>query len=278
MMDKCRIKQFFAIEYLRVILKKNTFQVLVFLCLTFKFSMIFSQEKKNVPLRIDKRCLVFSGFAGIALPGDDLSKDYGTYGEIGGGILYQSRTKWLIGLEGSYFFGNGVKTDPVSNLRNAEGSIVGNDGSYATFKIFQRGAQFPLLKFGKTISLKKNPRHNKLGGLTLMGGGGWFQHWTYIQDLSKKTDQFSERYIDGYDRLTNGPGFGAWVGYIFLPTSSKINFHLEGGYFVSFTERKRYDFANNLPAGQKRTDSFFQLRLKICFTVRSKAEDEFYYN
>jgi len=237
----------------------------------------FCQDKKAEQVREQKRCVIFSGLAGLCLPQGDLGNDYGTIGEIGASVMYQNKNRWLMSVDFGYFFGNTVKKDPIENLRNADGNVIGNDGSYATFKIFHRGFQFPLIKFGKTIPLVKNPKNNTLGGLTLLAGAGWLQNWTYIQDLSKKTPQFSKDYIKGYDRLTSGPGFGAWVGYIYLPTKSKLNFHLEGGYFVASTENRRYDFSTNTPSGKNRIDGMIQLRLKICFTVKSKAEEEFYY-
>ena len=271
------IKQFFALQNMDALLKIKIVKTAVLLTVAFISFNLLAQDKKKEAVGESKRCLIFSGFAGLSVPGADLARDYGSFGEIGGGILYQSKTKWLIGIDLAYLFGNTVTNDPVANLRNEEGNIIGNNGSYATFKVFQRGFNLPIIKLGKTIPLRKNPKYNTHGGLTLMAGGGWLQHWTYIQDLSKKTDQFSKDYIDGYDQLRNGPGFGGWIGYIFLPEKSKLNFHLEGGYFAGFTEKKRYDFANNIPAGQKKTDSMLQLRLRICFTIRSKAEEEYYY-
>ena len=223
------------------------------------------------------RCLIFSGFAGFSSPGGDLAKDYGNYGELGGGILYQAKSKVLIGLDFSYFFGNAVKNDPVPNLRDPNGNIIGVDGSYAVFKVFQRAFQFPMIKAGKTFSLTANPKKNILGGITAMAGAGWFQHWTYIQDLSKKTPQFSGDYIDGYNRMASGPSFGAWIGYLYLPASGNINFHVEAGYFQAFTKSRRFDFSTATPAGGNRVDSMLQLRLRICFTVRSRPEETFYY-
>jgi len=252
-------------------------QLLVFLHFTFLSFVSFCQDIKNNTASELKRCVIFSGSAALCIPQYDLAKDYGTIGEIGASILYQNKTRWLIGLDFGYLFGNTVKKDPIANLRNEDGNVIGNNGSYATFKIFQRGFLFPLIKFGKTIALVKSPKYNTLGGLTVLAGAGWIQHRTYIQDLSKKTPQFSKDYIDGYDRLASGVGFGAWVGYIYLPVKSKLNFHLEGGYFVASTQTRRHDFSTNTASGIKRTDGLIQIRLKICFTVKSKAEEEFYY-
>jgi hypothetical protein len=252
-------------------------QLLIFLFFTEITLPVLGQEKKEGTSDEQKRCVIFSGSTSLCLPQKDLANEFGTMGEIGASIMYQSQTRWLMGLDFGYFFGNSVKNDPIANLRNEDGNVIGNNGSYATFKIFMRGFQFPLLKFGKTIALSKNPVHNTFGGLTLLAGAGWLQHWTQIQDLSKKTPQFSEDYIDGYDRLTSGTGFGAWVGYIYLPAKSKLNFHLEGGYFLASTQTRRYNFSTNTPPGEKRVDGIMQLRLRICFTVKSKTENEFYY-
>jgi len=239
-------------------------------------SRVLAQDSN--PSGTGQRCVMISGFAGPAIPGGDLSQDYGTFWEIGAGALYQNSSRWLFGLDFSYMFGSDVRKDPVPNLRTPDGNIISTDGTYAFFKAFQRGFMFPMVRFGKTISLVRKPVFNQLGGLTLMGGAAWLQHWTYIQDISKKTPQFSSEYLEGYDRLTSGPGVGAWVGYLYLPERGKLNFHLEAGYFYGFTQSQRFDFVTEKPAGQKRNDSLFQLKLRICFTIRSRPEDTFYYN
>lgn len=241
------------------------------------FWLIFSGPGQAVADSTGVRVLLFSGFAGVGVPSRDLAKDYGTYGEIGAGIWYKSGSDWLFGVDFSYLFGNGVKNDPVPNLRDKDGNIIGTNGSYATFKVFQRGYQFPLIKFGKVFSFKKIHQSNMLGGATLTGGAGWFQHWTYIQDLSKKTPQFSQDYLDGYDRLTGGPCYGIWLGYLYLPVSGKVNYHLELGYQMAQTKIQRYDFARNLPAGGQRTEALLQAGLRICFSVRSRPQDTYYY-
>ena len=64
-------------------------------------SLANAQENKESKGKIDKRCLIFNGFTGLSVPGNDLVKDYGTFGEIGGGVMFQSKSKWLFGLEAS---------------------------------------------------------------------------------------------------------------------------------------------------------------------------------
>jgi len=223
------------------------------------------------------RCVLFTGYGGWSISAGDLKNDYGGMGEIGGGVMFQNRKKWIIGLDFSYFFGTVVKKDPIPNLRTPEGYVIGTNGSFASFEVYQRGFMFPTFKIGKTFWPGKPSKYNGLGGITAMIGGAWLQHWTYIRDQSKKTPQFSEAYLDGYDKLRSGPGFGAWLGYLYLPEHGKINFHLEAGYFMAYTKTRRYDFAYSTPPGQKFTDGLLQIRLRICFAIRSRPEETYYY-
>ena len=241
----------------------------------FVFQNVNAQDKEED--KEEQRVVMFSAYGGYSIPQGSLKADYGDYWEAGGGILYQNKARFIIGLDYSYFFGTEVKKDPVPNLRTPDGNIISKDGSYAFFKAFNRGFMFPLIRLGKTFSLTKKTSSNKLGGLTVMAGGAWLQHWTFVQDISKNTPQFSGAYIDGYDRLRSGPGFGGWLGYLYVPEKGSLNFHIEAGYFQAFTKTRRYDFVTQQPAGQAYTDGMLQMRLRICFTVRSRAENTFYY-
>jgi len=221
---------------------------------------------------------MMGGFAGLAQPSGNLSLDYGSFGEAGGSIHYLNRKRILFGLEGGFLFGGGVKKDPVPNLRNPDGTITGSDGSDAVFKVFQRGSIAPAIRlgylFGQGWPMKKG---NRLGGVSLTGGIAWMRHYTYIQDLSKKTPQFSDQYRVGYDRLATGPAAGIWLGFLYLSDHNLANLQLELGYLAGFTRTARYNFANGTPAGQERRDNLIQLRLKWYFTVRSRAEDTSYF-
>lgn len=227
----------------------------------------------------DKRIRVFivHGHAGLTIPTGNLAQDYGAYGEVGGGMHILNKHRWIFGMEGSYFFGNGVKKDPVPNLRNSDGTIAGTNGSDAVFKVFQRATSLPIIRFGKVFPASVNFSKRNLGGFSVLAGGSWVRHWTYIQDLSKKTPQFTEQYRIGYDRLSGGPSVGIWVGFLSIPAYHKLNFHFEMGYQHAFTTSYRYDFAYSTPAGQKRQDGLFQLRFKICFTSKSRSEETVYY-
>lgn len=244
----------------------------------FLFSTLVTKGQEDKKLEDNRmRAIMFSAYGGYCIPSGDFALDYGSFAEAGGGILYQNRDRWLFGMDYSYFFGTAVKKDPIPNLRTPEGFVIGTNGSYASFEVFQRGFMFPQLRFGKTFHAWNPGKFNQLGGITCMLSGAWLQHWTLIQDKSKKTPQFSSEYLDGYDAMRSGPGLGAWLGYLYLPDMGKINFQLEAGYFVAFTQSRRFDFARATPAGKAFQDGMLQVRLRICFTIRSRPQDTYYY-
>jgi hypothetical protein len=232
---------------------------------------VLAQSKTPDPQRV----LLFWGQAGISMPSGDLAKEYGAFGDIGMGSALQTKTKWYVSLEGAYLFGNSVKNDPIPNLRTPDGTVIGVDGNDAGFKIYQRGIQLPTLRLGKTFSLKQ--KVNTQGGLTLIAGTGWMEHWTFIEDITRKTPQFAVQYRKGYDRRAGGLNAGLWLGYMYLPEANRLNFHAEFGYSHGFTYTYRYNFATGQPAGQARQDGLWQLRFRICFTVRSRSGNTEYY-
>jgi hypothetical protein len=224
------------------------------------------------------RCLMLGGYAGLAHPSGKLAEDYGSFGEAGGSIQYLSKSRLLLSLDGGFLFGGSVKKDPVPNLRNPDGTISGSDGRDAVFKVFQRGSTVPFLRLGYLFKENRPfKRGNRMGGYSISAGAGWLRHFTYIQDISKKTAQFSDQYRIGYDRLATGPSAGLWLGYLYLADHNRLNLQLELGYLAGFTQTARYNFVSGIPAGTKRRDDLIQLRLRLYFTVRSRDENASYY-
>lgn len=243
----------------------------------FCFSAVLPLSAQKTAANESQRVLLFYGQAGTCLPAGNLASDYGLCGEVGLGLGYQSRSRWFATLEGSYLFGNNVRRDPIPMLRNPEGAVIGVDGNDASFKIYQRGLLLPQVRLGKTLSLPFGKETNPLGGLTLCGGTGWMEHWTFIEDITRKTPQFAVQYRKGYDRRSGGLTLGGWIGYLYLSAANRLNLHAEAGYLHGFTYTYRYDFSTGQPAGRSRQDGLFQLRIRICFTVRSRSENTEYY-
>jgi hypothetical protein len=224
------------------------------------------------------RCLMIGVYAGLAQPYGQLSEDYGSFGEVGGSMMFMNRSRLLFGLDGGFLFGSDVKKDPIPNLRNPDGSVSDGDGRDAIFRVFQRGTTVPGLRFGYVFPESRPFRKsNRLGGYSIAGGVSWLRHYTYIQELSKKTPQFSDQYRVGYDRLVTGPALGIWLGYLFLAHHNRINLQLEAGYLHGFTKTARYSFVDGEPAGVNRNDNLLQVKLKFFFSLRSIEENATYY-
>lgn len=249
------------------------------LCIAFQQSACGNSPEDGPSAQSNSlRCLLLGGYAALGQPSARLAEDYGTFGEIGGSILYLTRSRLLFGLEGGFLFGENVLKDPVPNLRNPDGTVNGTDGRDAVFKVFQRGTSVPALRIGYMFPYNwplKN--RNKYGGYTVSTSCMWFRNYTYIQDLSKATPQFSDQYRIGYDRLVTGPAIGLWLGYLFLSENNRINLMLEAGYLAGFTKTARYSFVSGEPAGINRRDDQIQLRLKLYFSIRSRDENTIYY-
>jgi hypothetical protein len=224
------------------------------------------------------RCFMAGLQAGWCFPQANLADDYGTFGTAGGTLQYLMKKRWMAGLEAGFIFGGNVKNDPFPNLRNPDGSITGGDGSDAVFKVFQRGSIAPVFRLGYVFPEKwPIKKGNKLGGYFISAGGGWLRNYTYIQDLSKKTAQFSDAYRIGYDRLSAGPAAGLWIGYLYLADHNRLNLQIELGYLAGFTKSRRFSFVNGTPAGILRRDDLIQLSLKFFFSIRSLDEKADYY-
>lgn len=224
------------------------------------------------------RCLMLGGYAGLSHPIGQLAEDYGSFGEAGGSIQYLTKNRMLFALDGGFLFGSAVKKDPVPNLRNPDGTVSGSDGRDAVFKVFQRGSTVPCLRLGYLFQENRPfKKGNRLGGYSVSAGAGWLRHYTFIQDISKKTPQFADNYRVGYDRLATGPAAGIWLGYLYLADHNRLNLQFEIGYLAGFTQTARYNFVSGVPAGSPRRDNIIQIRLKLYFTVRSRDENASYY-
>ncbi|MGB3619211.1 MAG: hypothetical protein WBA12_13920, partial [Catalinimonas sp.] len=143
------------------------------------------------------------GTAAINTPSGDLADRFGTMQHAGAGFLYQSRTHWLLGIELNYLFGEQVNEFPPSNLVNADGSIVGNDGQYVPINVGVRGLRLPTLHAGRLWPVKFG-RANAGSGVFATVGVGYLRHRINYRVPGGGVPQLLGEYRKGYDRLTAG--------------------------------------------------------------------------
>lgn len=214
---------------------------------------------------------------GVHLPGVDLSNRFGNNFSLGGGFDFITEKKNLIfGLKGNNLFGNTVKEDVVSTLRDSDGFILGSVGggeaTYAEVVLRERGF-YAGGHVGKLFSLSKT---NKRAGIRLTFGAGLLQHKVRIQDESGAADQLKGELIKGYDQLSNGLAFEQFIGYQQLNRKTGVNFFAGLELTEAFTKNRRsINFATQSKDDRNRFDVLFGFRVGWLFTiyVGERAED-----
>ena len=136
----------------------------------------------------------------IQWPAGELADRFGQNFAVSAGIhYYPTNSRWYVGGEGSFVFGQHVKQDVLYRLRTPQGVIIGNDRQIADVFLRQRGWT-AALKGGRILG-----KHGQLRrGLVLEAGAGMLSHHIRIQDDSQTVPQISGSYRKGYDYLTLG--------------------------------------------------------------------------
>lgn len=210
--------------------------------------------------------LIHVGY-GWHAPGGDLADRFGNSLSPSLGLDWmQEQSNWLLGIQGTLFFGQNVKEDVLAPLRTTDGGIIGNDRQFADIQLRQR-AYYAGIHMGKLLSLgADNPR----SGLRLTFGGGLMAHKIRIQeDPSRQVPQLSGEYQKGYDRFTLGPALRQTVGYQLLSKDGRINLHLSLESLQGFTRNQR-------PLNFDTRQSVNETRLDLLWGIRANWTLPFY--
>ncbi len=242
--------------------------------LTFILSVVFlsagySQASKNVKLLEFKY--------GFQAPMADLKTRFGGSNDLGISLQFASLTRTtFFGVEGMFFFGSKVKEDVLAHLRTFDGNILGLLGQAGDVSLRERGfyAGVDAGKIFKTTKVENN-----LTGIRAQIGAGLLQHKIRIQDNANNIPLLDNKYIKGYDRLTNGPALHLSLGYQYENPNNNFHFNIMGDLYGGRTASRRdYD---NLTGGyldQKRTDILAGITLSYIVSIsRTDKADHIYY-
>ncbi len=210
-------------------------------------------------------------------PGGDLADRFGNNFSLGTGAdLITDKGNWLFGAGFAYLFGGEVREDVLAGLRTPEGAIIGNDRSYASIELRERGF-YAGAHIGKLFSLGlPNPR----SGIRATVGAGLLQHKIRIQDDPfRKVPQLDENYKKGYDRLSNGLALAGFIGYQVLSMNKRANFYGGFEFTRGFTmSRRDFNFDTRAKDETKRADLLFGVRVGWVIPIYfGKAAGEVYY-
>lgn len=191
-------------------------------------------------------------------PDGDMAERFGANLNVGGSLLYLTSSKWLVGVEGSFLFGNNLKEDVLANLRTSDGNIIGSSKEYTDVISEERG-WFIGATIGKIIPFKAN---DKRSGLRLTVSAGMLQHKISIDDQSGEVPQLADEYMKGYDRLTNGFALTEFIGYQHFSKNRLINYFLGFEFTQGFTQNRRsFNFDTMTTEEGSRLDLLYGFRV-----------------
>lgn len=212
---------------------------------------------------------------GGQLPGADLVKRFGPNLEAGGWLAYKTNRNYIVGLDIGYLFGRNVKEDVLKGLKNADGFVTDNDGYPADLRVTQRGLAVHLVA-GKVFSWKGVNRNS---GFLLMAGVGYLQHKINLYDAQQRVAGLKGDLKYGYDRLSIGPSFSQFAGYLNLSDNRLLNFYIGIQAYQAFTKSvRKLNYDTGLSDTGQRRDVLTGLRAGWILPLYKKKPRDFYYN
>jgi hypothetical protein len=218
---------------------------------------------------------VTMGYA-YQVPGGDMAERYGNNSNLSLGFHVKSRTNWYYGVQGQFLFGSKVIQEEgfLQNLMVDGSYVLDNDGYPATLVIQQRG--FALSADVGRLFPVIGPNMNS--GILMKGGAGFVQHKIRIEHQETYIAQLEDEYLQGYDRMANGPAVTGFVGYYHMSNNRFINFVIGVEGWRAFAEpRRAINFDTQVIETGVRKDVLLGIRAGWTLHLYKRMSDNFYY-
>lgn len=211
---------------------------------------------------------------GGQMPSFDMEKRFGVNLNAGAAFMYKTKTNFMFGLQAGYMFGQNVKEDVLTQLKNADGYITENQGYPADLRVTERGLGIHLTG-GKVFKfLSANPN----SGLMVTLGGGYLQHKINLYDAQQSIAAINKEMKYGYDRLTAGLSLSQFVGYLYLSQNRLANFYFGFECQQAFTKSlRKLNYDTGLPDTEMRFDMLTGFRFGWILPLYKKKPNDFYY-
>jgi hypothetical protein len=188
-------------------------------------------------------------------------------------VDFKTKYNWILGVNGSYFFGNQIKEELFENISTSKGEIITREGKLADIRLFERGFTVSGT-IGRLITFQ---RPNPNSGLSVNFGFGFIQHKVRIEVINNDVPQLSKEYKKGYDRLSNGFLMTQSIGYMYLSNNRLANVYFGFDLMEGFTRNRRsFDYDSMQQDTHKRVDILFGARLAWILPLYKKAPQDFY--
>jgi len=214
---------------------------------------------------------------GFQWPSGDMQERFGGSNVLGFGFeTISHKSRQFFGLEANYFFGSEVKEDVLDPLRSYDGNIIGINGQTGDVSLKERGF-YVGIHGGKIFST--TDQKSSLTGIRTQIGIGLLQHKIRIQDNLNSIVPLNKEYLQGYDRLSNGPSLHLGVGYQYDSPYNNFHFKIMGDMMAASTQSRRdLDYPTGTYLGEKRTDILFGVNVAYVVMIsRTRTEENIYY-
>jgi len=250
---------------------------LKYLALTILLSFPFLRAGAQVSIQDSSIfTTMFYATYSYQFPGGDMIKNFGNNSNIGGGVLFKTRSNWLFGAEGDYLFGSNVKHSNAifSNISTTSGYLITNGGTPASINVTESG-MWTAVKLGKVIPcLGPNPN----SGIMIVASGGYLQHKIRIDIKDNNVPQLSSSYKKGYDRLSGGMGMSGFLGYLYMGSRKITTFYAGVEYTQAWTQSyRKYNTDEMKPDVAKRIDNLFGIKFGWIIPIYKAAPSKYYY-
>ncbi len=215
---------------------------------------------------------------GFYVPAGDLAERFGLNSSIGVSYLFKDKKQWIYGAQFEYLFGGNVKQEEeiFDNITASNGSIIDASGSMALMDTYERGISVTAT-FGKLLNIWSN---NPNSGLMVTGGLGYLTHHIRTEVYMNLAPQVYDEYAEGYDRLSGGPQYNLFAGYINVDPQNIFNFYVGFDFKHAMTKPLRnYQFDLQGPEPDDlRHDIFIGIKAGWMLPLyRHKAASYYYY-
>ncbi|MFO0484960.1 MAG: hypothetical protein ACK51A_04790 [Sphingobacteriia bacterium] len=221
-----------------------------------------------------------------------LADRFGFHSGLGAQVGYKHKLNFYFTLGAHALFGNVVYergiiadlgytyswTDGDGSTQRTGGWIDGQFGAVERPSLFMRGYAIPL-RVGYIFNQLRLGKQNPNCGLFVETGLQFIQHKILITTPTNADMPYlSSELKKGYDRLTNGLGTLASVGYQFYGNRRFINFFIALDAAFNVTQNRRsYNYDTGLQDNRSRSDVQYGARIGWTLPIYGTAPEKYYY-
>ncbi|MGQ9864321.1 MAG: hypothetical protein ACUVRD_07585 [Bacteroidia bacterium] len=222
------------------------------------------------------------GYGGY-FPLGDLGARFGYLSQVQGEIAYKNKKNLYFLLRGGALWAEKVREDVVGKFilpslqRGGTLGMLDENGNIFYPRLEGRGFQIGA-RVGYLLPIIKILRPNPNSGFFVEVGGEFLRHRLLI-DVAKSTlaPYLKGEYLKGYDRLTQGWGIGASMGYRFWGNVPWLNFYVAVEYIHTYARSLRgYNYDLRQAENFLRRDAAIGFRAGWCLPLFPRASSELY--